>query len=230
MLDFISNYHLPQREDKGKGEMRIFKSKQAHQYRVAELNQTVEELSDEHLIDAIAHGTIWALELLYQRYHQMLYGLAYRMVADHHMAEDLLQETFVSVWRHAGSFSSTSGSARTWLFSIVHNRAIDYLRSLQRRAALSKMTLDDVEQDSRVASPDAWDETWRNVQGVHVRAALTRLPKEQSLVIELAYFQGWTHTEIAEGCQIPLGTVKARMRLGILHLRRILAEMGVDEI
>lgn len=188
------------------------------------------DISDEMLIDAITKETVWALEELYERYHQMLFSLAYRMVADYQTAEDLLQETFVAVWRNATTYSTKTGSVRTWLFSIIHHRTIDYLRGVQRRSVLNKVPLTDVEQEGTATTPDAWDETWRNIQGIHVREALLRLPKEQRMVIELAYFQGWTHIEIAEGCQIPLGTVKARMRLGLQHIRRILTEMGVDEL
>jgi RNA polymerase sigma factor (sigma-70 family) len=205
------------------------RSKGARQQSSSETALSIEEWSDDSLIEAIITKQVEALEVLYQRYHQLSYSLAYRMVTDHQVAEDLLQETFFSVWRHATSYTSSSGSVRTWLFSIMHHRTIEYLRSVQRRVALSKLTLDDVEQDGGIATPDAWDETWRNVQGIRVREALLKIPKEQRLVIELAYFQGWTHVEIAEGCQLPLGTVKARMRLGLQHMRRLLVEMGVDE-
>ncbi len=141
------------------------------------------ELTDEALLNAIAGGAVWAMESLYERYSRILYSLAYRMVADHQVAEDLLQDAFLSVWRRATS----------------------------------------------TASPDVWDEAWRSVKSSHVRAALMKIPTEQRLVIELAYFQGWTHTEIAEGTQIPLGTVKARMRLGLSHLKQVLIRMGMDE-
>jgi RNA polymerase sigma factor (sigma-70 family) len=101
---------------------------------------------------------------------------------------------------------------------------------VRRRSALKEATWEEVEQDERAAFPDVWDEVWRSVQSTQVRTALMNIPTEQRMVIELAYFQGWTHTEIAEGCQIPLGTVKARMRLGLLHLKRALEQMGVSEI
>jgi len=189
-----------------------------------------DELSDEALINALAEEAEWAMEPLYERYNRVLYSLAYRMVADHQVAEDLLQEAFLSVWRRANSYSLQSGAVRSWLISIVHHRTIDYLRAVRRRAGLKEITWEEVEQDERTAFPDVWEEALRSVQSAQLRAALRNIPSEQRMVIELAYFQGWTHSEIAEGCEIPLGTVKARMRLGLSHLRLQLAQMGVDEI
>jgi RNA polymerase sigma factor (sigma-70 family) len=188
------------------------------------------ELSDEALINAIAGGAVWAMEPLYQRYSRILYSLAYRMVADHQVAEDLLQDAFLAVWRRATSYSPQSGAVRSWLVSIVHHRTIDYLRGVRRRSALKEATWEEVELDERVAFPDVWEEAWRSVQSSQVRAALMNIPTEQRMVIELAYFQGWTHTEISQGCQIPLGTVKARMRLGLQHLKKALEKMGVNEV
>jgi len=187
------------------------------------------ELTDEALLNAIAGGAVWAMESLYERYSRILYSLAYRMVADHQVAEDLLQDAFLSVWRRATSYSPQMGAARSWLISILHHRTIDYLRRERRRSTIQEVLLEDLELDESTASPDVWDETWRSVKSSHVRAALMKIPTEQRLVIELAYFQGWTHTEIAEGTQIPLGTVKARMRLGLTHLKQVLIRMGMDE-
>src|SRR6266480_7550 len=171
-----------------------------------------DELSDEALINALAEGAEWAMEPLYERYNRMLYSLVYRMVADHQVAEDLLQDAFLSVWRRATSYSPQSGSVRSWLISIVHHRTIDYLRAVRRRAGLKEVTWEEVELDERTAFPDVWEEALRSVQSEQLRAALMNIPSEQRMVIELAYFQGWTHSEIAEGCEIPLGTVKARRR------------------
>jgi len=190
----------------------------------------VNEPSDEALISAIAGGAVWAMEPLYQRYSRILYSLAYRMVADHQIAEDLIQDAFLAVWRRATSYSPQSGAVRSWLISIVHHRTIDYLRGVRRRSAIKEATWEEVEQDERTAFPDVWDEAWRSVQSAQVRAALMNIPTDQRMVIELAYFQGWTHSEIAEGCQIPLGTVKARMRLGLKHLKRKLEQMGINEM
>jgi len=190
----------------------------------------IDELSDEALITAIAGGAVWAMEPLYQRYSRILYSLVYRMVADHQVTEELLQDSFLSVWRRASSYSPQSGAARSWLVSIVHHRTIDYLRGVRRRSVMKETPWEETEVDEHVSFPDVWDEAWRSVQSSQVRAALMKIPAEQRMVIELAYFQGWTHTEIAEGCQIPLGTVKARMRLGLSHLKRFLEQMGIDEV
>ena len=94
---------------------------------------------------------------------------------------------------------------------------------------MKEVPMDNTEVDEQTSFPDVWDEAWRSVQSAQVRAALMQIPTEQRMVIELAYFQGWTHSEIAEGCQIPLGTVKARMRLGLQHMKRALGKMGINE-
>jgi RNA polymerase sigma factor (sigma-70 family) len=189
-----------------------------------------DEPSDEALLTAIAGGAVWAMDSLYQRYSRILYSLAYRMVADHQIAEDLLQDAFLSVWRRSTSYSPQAGAARSWLISIIHHRAIDHLRRVRRRSSMQEAPLEELEFDETTAVADVWDEVWRSVQSSQVRAALMKIPTEQRMVIELAYFQGWTHTEIAEGTQTPLGTVKARMRLGLNHLKRALLEAGIDEI
>ncbi|MBO0780376.1 MAG: sigma-70 family RNA polymerase sigma factor [Ktedonobacteraceae bacterium] len=181
-----------------------------------------DEMSDEALIAAIANKTVWAMELLYQRYHRMLYAFVYHIVANQQVAEDLLQDAFFSVWQKAATYSPLSGEVRSWLISIVHHRAIDYLRGLQRRAAFTQVPLEQIDLTEGTATPDVWDEAWQSIQRDLVREALMHLPREQRMVIELAYFRGWTHSEIAEGCRLPLGTVKARMRLGLLHLKRLL--------
>lgn len=189
----------------------------------------VDQLSDEVLLSAVARGAVWAMEILYERYSRVLYSLAYRMVADHQVAEDLLQDAFLAVWRRATSYSPQSGAVRSWIVSIMHHRTIDYLRSVRRRSTLKEASWEEVERDERTAFPDAWDEAWQNIQSAKIREALMKLPTEQRMVIELAYFQGWTHSEIAEGCQLPLGTVKARMRLGLARLKRVVEEMGLRE-
>ena len=197
---------------------------------IFENGNSTTELSDEALLKEIAGGAVWAMDSLYERYSRMLYSVAYRMVADHQIAEDLLQDAFLAVWRRSTSYSPQTGAARSWLISILHHRAIDHLRRMRRRSGIVEAPLEELELDETTAFPDVWDEAWRSIKSSQVRAALMKIPTEQRLVIELAYFQGWTHAEIAEGTEIPLGTVKARMRLGLHHLKRVLAQMGMDEI
>ncbi len=212
------------------GEQSVIRATVLYEKEVTMTMHTFDELPDEALLKAMAEGAVWGMEQLYMRYNRLLYSLAYHMVADPQVAEDILQESFIAIWRHATSYSPQSGAARSWLISIVQHRTIDYLRSVRRRSATMKEApLEEIEFDERVAYPDVWDSVWRSVQSSQVRAALRRLPPEQRLVIELAYFQGWTHTEIADGLQLPLGTVKARMRLGLIHLKRILEQMGLNE-
>jgi RNA polymerase sigma-70 factor, ECF subfamily len=191
---------------------------------------SLEQISDEVLMRAIAGGETWALETLYQRYGRLLYSLVYRMIADRQVAEDLLQEAFLSIWQRAVSYSPQLGAVRSWLVSIVHHRTIDHLRYVRRRAVLKEATWEEAEQDEQLTFPDAWDETWRTLQSETVRSALMKISTEQRMMIELAYFQGWTQSEIAKGCSLPLGTVKARIRLGLIRLKRVLEEMGVYEL
>lgn len=191
-----------------------------------ELPFSVEEISDEALLYALAVGVLWSLEVLYQRYGRLLYSIAYRMIPDHQVAEDLLQDTFVSVWQHAGSYSSQSGSVRTWLIAIIRHRAIDQLRKQRARSDFQATPIEELVSDESLATPDAWEDAWKSIQGTQVRNALQMLSAEQRMVIELAYFQGWTQSEIAEGYCLPLGTVKARMRLGMMRLKRLLEQMG----
>ena len=191
--------------------------------------ETPNQLSDKALLNAIAGGAVWAMELLYQRYSQNLYSLVYRMVANQQIAEDLLQDVFLAVWRRAASYSPQISTVRSWLFSITHHRTVEYLRRARCQSNVQEVLLDDSTLQENITSPDTWDEAWRSMKSSHVRAALMKIPTEQRLVIELAYFQGWTHTEIAARMQIPLGTVKGRMRLGLTHLKGILIEMGMDE-
>ncbi len=186
--------------------------------------------SDEDLLSAIAGGAVWAMEPLYQRYSRLLYSLAYVMVSDYQVAQDLTQETFLAVWRHASAYAPQAGAVRSWLLSILRHRSIDYLRALRRRSRLQEVIWEQVDQNEQLILPDAWDEAWRSILSTQVRAALMQIPLEQRKVIALAYFQGWTQSEIAREYSIPLGTVKARMRLGLLHLKQVLIQMGVTEM
>jgi len=188
-----------------------------------------DEISDRTLISAIAGKAVWAMEILYQRYNRMLYTLVHRIVGNQQVAEDLMQEAFFAVWQNAHSYVPQIGEVRSWLISIFHHKAIDYLRSLQRRATIQQVELEQVDLQDRVAVGDVWDVAWQSVQRDLIREAMMNLPREQRMVIELAYFQGWTHSEIAKGTHLPLGTVKARMRLGMLHLKRLLENKDLEK-
>ena len=184
---------------------------------------------DQDVLAAVARGNVEALDLLYQRYHQRLYALAYRMVADRQIAEDLIQETFVRVWRHAASYSPQAGSVRGWLFAILRNYAIDCIRKQRQRSAPREVPLGEIDCDEHLAVGDTWEEVWRREERAQIRRALDHLSEKQRMVIELGYFQGYTHVEIAAMSGLPLGTVKSSMRLGLGALKRELVKSGAQE-
>src|SRR5215212_3798823 len=157
-----------------------------------------------------------AFAALYDRHGRMAYSLAYRMLGEKQEAEDVVQEAFIKIWRSAGGYRVGRGSVRTWILSIVRNRAIDHIRSRARRGRMQ----DEVEASAPTSEPsEAFAETWKNAQQEQVREALNTLPYEQLKILELSYFSGHTHAEIAERLELPLGTVKGRMRLGLQKLR-----------
>jgi RNA polymerase sigma-70 factor (ECF subfamily) len=173
-------------------------------------------LADKDLISLVGHGDANAFATLYERHSRAAYSLAYRMMGEKQAAEDLVQDALLKVWRGAGSYRTERGSVRTWVLSIVHNRGIDQLRSLASR----RRTQEKVEASAPTFQPsEAFAETWRNYQREEVRKALSTLPPEQVKILELAYFSGYTHVEIAELLGLPQGTVKGRMRLGLKKLR-----------
>jgi RNA polymerase sigma-70 factor, ECF subfamily len=173
-------------------------------------------LADEDLISFVAQGDAEAFAVLYDRHSRAAYSLAYRMMGERQAAEDLVQDAFLRVWRAAASYRADRGSVRTWLLSIIHNRGIDQLRSLASRRRIQEK----VEASAPKSQPsEAFSESWRNSQREQVREALGTLPPEQLKVLELAYFSGYTHVQIAELLDVPLGTVKGRMRLGLKKIK-----------
>lgn len=164
-----------------------------------------------------------AFEIMYDRHGGAAYSLAYRIVGDRGTAEDVAQEAFLSVWRSGARFDRTRGSVRTWLLGVVRNRAIDVLRRNAGRAPAVSLELDTVpEQESQFEHTDA--EALRRESAREVRGVLRDLPEDQLKVVQLAYFGGLTHSEIAEVLGMPLGTVKGRMRLAMEKMRTKLAE------
>lgn len=182
--------------------------------------------SDEDLIAALARGEVSGLEELYDRYNKLGYSLAYRIVGERNSAEDVLQEAFLAVWRQAGSFRRERGSVRTWLLSVVHHRSIDKLRGSASTSAT--LPLDEL-PDTPADEPGVWQQVWADLRGDLVRNALDDLPAEQRKSIELAYFSGYTHVQIAELMGVPLGTVKGRLRLGLLKLKGYLEGQKLGE-
>ena len=173
-------------------------------------------LADEELISLVGQGDAEAFATLYDRHSRPAYSLAYRMMGEKQAAEDLVQDAFLKLWRSATSYRAERASVRTWLLSIVHNRGVDQLRSLASR----RRTQEKIEASAPKNQPsEAFSESWRNSQRDQVREALKTLPKEQLKTLELAYFSGYTHVEIAELLDVPLGTVKGRMRLGLKKMK-----------
>jgi RNA polymerase sigma-70 factor (ECF subfamily) len=174
--------------------------------------------SDEELIASIQRKDVTALESLYDRHRVLMYSLALRVLGNPSDAEDVVQEVFMSVWRASGTYRPERSSFRSWLISIVHHRAIDRLRS--RKSRPQAIALEDgVELPDQ---SDVWREVSQKLTGEDVREALRQLPAEQRETIELAYFTGLTHTQIAGRMQVPLGTVKGRMRIGLHKLKSLL--------
>jgi len=187
------------------------------------VNQSeIPSLADEDVMTLVQAGDPRAFEVLYDRHSGAAFSLAYRMVGNRVTAEDVSQEAFLSIWRSRLRYRSDRGSVRTWVLGIVHHRAIDALRRNlvhERRRA----TAEGLEE--RQEAPELTDvEVVRRDEARQVRSAIGTLPSEQSRVVELAYFGGFTHSQIAEMLGTPIGTVKGRMRLGLEKLRRELVE------
>jgi RNA polymerase sigma-70 factor, ECF subfamily len=185
--------------------------------------ERAERLADEELMPLIGEKDPEAFEVFYDRHGGVAYSLAYRIVGDRAAAEEVTQEAFISVWRSGARFDATRGSVRSWLLSVVRNRAIDFLRSKAGKAP--KLDFDDeAVLEQRPAAEMTEEEALRRETASELRGALGKLPGEQSKVIELAYFGGFSHSEIAAILGLPMGTVKGRMRLGLEKIRGELAE------
>ncbi len=180
-------------------------------------------LADEELMQLVQQGDPRAFELLYERHGGAAFSLAYRMVGDRAAAEDIVQEAFLSMWRSRVRYQPARGSVRTWVLGIVHHRTIDGLRRnlVHQRRRASAEGIEELHEAAERTDVEAA----RREEARTVRAAMEELPGEQLQVIELAYFGGFTHTQIAEMLEMPVGTVKGRMRLGLEKLRRQLGEV-----
>ncbi|RIK44791.1 MAG: RNA polymerase subunit sigma-24 [Chloroflexi bacterium] len=180
----------------------------------------VPEPSDQELMLRLRRQDIRALELLFDRYHQIALGLACKIVRDRNAAEDIVQDVFLALWRQPDRFDPTKGTPRGWLLAIVHHRSIDKLRrthGVQCSLELVPHIIDDAQADPCDAAAD-------RVAATQLHSALATLPHEQRTAIELAFLHGRTHVEIASLLGCPLGTVKGRIRIGLAKLRATLTE------
>jgi RNA polymerase sigma-70 factor (ECF subfamily) len=181
-------------------------------------------LADEDLMVLVRNGEARAFETIYDRHADVAFSLAYRMCGARGLAEDVVQEAFLSVWRSGARYDRARGSVRTWVLGIVHNRAIDALR---RATVHDKRRASDEGLEERFEARERTEvEVAQRHEAAAVRSALDSLPADQSKVLELSYFGGFTHTEISGMLSAPVGTVKGRMRLGMNKLRDALGPEG----
>jgi RNA polymerase sigma-70 factor (ECF subfamily) len=156
---------------------------------------------------------------LYQQHGRAVYSLAYRILQNTTLAEEVTQDTFLKVWRHTARWNPDKGKLKNWLLAITQFTAIDRLRREQRQPALHPDSIEDT--DERMITSRS-DSLWQ--EGTALRLVLSQIPKEQAALIDLAFFQGMTHSEIASITQLPLGTVKTRLRTGLQRLRELWLE------
>ena len=177
-------------------------------------------VSDVELLHAVARGDEVALARLYDKYRVILFGLVLRILHSRQEAEDVLQEVLLQVWKRASDFDETRGRPFTWLVTVTRSRAIDRLRSLGSRERVAQTAAREIIEETS----DAINDAIRAEEGRVVRDALQELPEEQRRVLELAYFDGLTQSEVARRLATPLGTVKTRMRSGMIKLRELLGD------
>jgi RNA polymerase sigma factor (sigma-70 family) len=190
----------------------------------ASMARSFAHLSDEAVVALVARSDQDALAELYDRFGRVAYGLAYRILRDRALAEDAVQEGFMNAWRTADRFMPERAKASTWLLTLVHRRAVDLVRRENRRRAEPLDQGFDAAADASVEQ-----DAWLRFERERVQAALRRLPDQQREALELAYYGGFTQTELAERLGQPVGTIKSRMFAGLGRLRELLAEPDHDD-
>jgi RNA polymerase sigma factor (sigma-70 family) len=180
-------------------------------------------LSDEALVALIARSDDGALEELYARFGRVAYGLALRVLRDPALAEDAVQDAFLTAWRTASRFVPERAKASTWLLTLVHRRAVDIVRREEPRRA------EPLETAPQASGEGADDEAWLRLRRTRVQDALRRLPDQQREALELAYYGGFTQSQLADRLGEPLGTIKSRMFAGLARMRELLAEPEPEE-
>ena len=186
------------------------------------MNRQLAHLSDEALVALAARSEQSALAELYDRYGRPAYGLALRVLRDETLAEDAVQDAFMTIWRTAPRFVPEKGKASTWILTLVHRRAVDVVRREQRRRTES------LETAHEPGTPGADEEAWLRLQRERVQHALKQLPDQQREALELAYYGGFTQSELAERLGQPLGTIKSRMFNGLSQLRDLLGDSVME--
>ena len=183
-------------------------------------------LSDEALVALVARGDETALGELYDRVGRVAYGIAFRLLRDERLAEDAVQEGFLAVWRAAAAFRPERAKASTWIVTLVHRRAVDIVRREERRRA---EPLDAAARGDAVdPEGSAEDAAWLGFERDRIQRALAALPDAQREALELAYYGGYSQTEVAERVGVPLGTIKSRMFAGLARLREVMDETGSE--
>jgi RNA polymerase sigma-70 factor, ECF subfamily len=182
----------------------------------------VRTLADEDLMELVRAGDTRAFEVVFDRHAGVAFSLAYRICGSRTRAEEIVQDAFLSLWRSGARYERARGSVRSWVLSIVHNSAIDSMR--RELVTTSRDIVDDHLAEQLVSPHETAAEAERRDDARRVRSALGELPLDQRRVIELAYFGGFTHTQIADMLKLPAGTVKGRMRLGLSKLRLLLGD------
>lgn len=188
------------------------------------MSRAFAHLSDEAVVALLARSDDQALAELYDRFGRVAYGLAFRIVRDATLAEDAVQDAFLAAWRSADTFIPERAKASTWLLTLVHRRAVDVVRREERRRAEPIEAAGDPTGDG-----PADESVWLRFERERVQDALRRLPDQQREALELAYYGGFTQSEVAERLGEPLGTIKSRMFGGLGRLRDLLAEPGSGE-
>jgi RNA polymerase sigma-70 factor (ECF subfamily) len=186
------------------------------------MSRPLAHLSDEALVLLAARSEQSALAELYDRYGRAAFGLALRVLRDEKLAEDAVQEAFISVWRTAARFVPERGKASTWILTLVHRRAVDAVRREQRRRA------DPLERAAEPLGSGADEDAWLRLQRERVQDALRQLPDVQREALELAYYGGFSQSELAERLGQPLGTIKSRMFAGLARMRELLGDPGME--
>ena len=202
--------------DRGKGGVISLRGRRSERSQTTA--RELAHLSDEAVLALVARSDEQALAELYRRFGRLAYGLAFRILRDDALAQDAVQEAFLGIWRAAGRFSAERAKPSTWLLTLVHRRAVDLVRREERRRT------EPLEAETEPGDVEATDEAELAAQRQTIREALRQLPAEQREAIELAYYGGYTQSELAERLGQPLGTIKSRMFTGLARLRETLGE------